>query len=78
MCLLKLTHSQYAHKAVVETISEQIWYFGVWYSTHICCALSLYVMILGIEYDVQRYITPGMLPFEEYSQEPLWTDEENW
>ena len=35
-------------------------------------------MILGIEYDMHWYITTGLLPFEEYSEEQLWTDVEEW
>ena len=78
MCSFKLTQSQYAHKAVVETIGDQIRYFSERRLTHICRTRFLYVVILGIEYDVHRYITTGLLPFEQYSEEPLWTDEESW
>ena len=78
MCSFKLRLSQNAPTAVVETIGDQIQYFSERRLTHICRALSLYTAILGIEYDVHPYITTGLLPFEEFAKEPLWTDEEEW
>jgi len=78
MCSFKLRPSQNAHKAVVETIGDQIQYFSQRRLTHVCCALSRYTAILGIDYDVHPYITTGLLPFEELAKEPLWTDEEEW
>jgi len=78
MCSFKLTQSQYAHKAVVETIGNQIRFFSERRSTHICRALSLYVATLGIEYDVHRYITTGLLTYEEFAEERLWMDEDSW
>ena len=78
MCSLKLTQSQYAHQVVVETVGEQIAYFNEQRLIHICRVLSFYVNILSIEYDVHSYITTGLLPFEEFSEERLWTDEEEW
>jgi len=78
MCSFSLTQSQDAHKAVVEIIGDQIRYFNEWHLIHICRTLSLYAVIRGIEYEVERYITTGLLPFEHYSEERPWTDEEKW
>ena len=35
-------------------------------------------VIEGIGYEVHRYINTGLLPFEEFSEERPWTDEEEW
>jgi len=78
VCATRLTQSQYAHQAVVEIIGYQLRYFEEWRLIHIYRAVSLDTIIPGIEYDVHRYITSGLLPFEEFSEEPLWTDEEQW
>ena len=76
MCSTRLTQSQYAHQAVVETIGDQLQYFKDRHLIHINRTVLLYTVILGIEYDVHRYITTGLLPFEEFSEERPWTDEE--
>jgi len=76
MCSFKLTQSQYAHNAVVETLSHRIRFFSEQRSTHICRQLSYYMVTIGIRYDVHRYITTGLLPNKEYSDERPWQDEE--
>jgi len=72
------THSQYAHQRVVATFGDLIIYFHERGSTHISRALSFSAIIEGVGYEVHRYITTGALPYEEWSEERLWTDEEEW
>jgi len=69
MCSFKLTQSQYAHKAVIETIGDQIEFFRERRLTHISRALPYYAITQGIGYDVHRYITTKLLHFKEYSEE---------
>ena len=76
MCLFKLTKSQYAHKAVVKTIGDQIRFLSEQRSTHLCRQLSWNAVTICIGYDVHRYITTGLLPYEQSSEARLWTDEE--
>jgi len=78
VCSAELTQSQYAHQAVVEVIGDQLRYFEERRLIHIYRVVSLYTIILGIEYDVHWYITTGLLPFEEFSEECPWMDEEEW
>jgi hypothetical protein len=78
MSLFKLTQSRYAHKSVIETIGGEIIVFNQRRLTHISREHSVYTVLIGIGYEVQWYITRGFLRFEEYPDEPLWTDEEEW
>jgi len=68
-CSFKLTQSQYAHKAVVETMGNQIQLFNERHLTHISQALSYYTVTIGIGYHVNRHIPTGIKPFEEYFEE---------
>jgi len=40
--------------------------------------LLFLAIISDIGYEVHRYITTGLLPFEEWSEEQPWTDKEEW
>jgi hypothetical protein len=78
MCSFKLTQSQYAHKAIIENIVDQIQFFNQRCLTHISRKFSYYAFIVGISYEVHQYITTGLLPFEEFSDERPWMDKEEW
>jgi hypothetical protein len=78
MCGRGLTQSQYAHQHLVGTIGEAIFYCNDWGLTHISPYLLFLVIISDIGYEVHRYITTGLLPYEEWLEERPWTDEEEW
>jgi hypothetical protein len=73
-----LTQSQYARQQIVGTIGEGILFCNERGLTHISPYLLFLAVISNIGYDVHRYITTGLLPFEEWSDERPWTDEEEW
>jgi hypothetical protein len=78
MCSSRLIHSQYRHQRVIETFGELIIFCNKQGLTHIS-QITLYLAIIGgVGYDVHRYITTGQLPYTQWSEEQLWTDEEEW
>ena len=78
MCSFKLTHSQYTHPWVIETIGDQIQFLYEQRSSQISRELSYSAFIPGIGYEVHRYFTTGLLPFQEFGEEQPWTDEVDW
>ena len=78
MCSKQMTQSQFTLKAVVEAIRDQIMFFNDRDLTHISRQLSYYAVTLGIGYHIHRYIITGLLPFEQFSEERLWTDKAEW
>jgi len=76
MCSWKPTDCQYAHQRVVETFGDLIIHYNKRGFTHISQALSYSAIIEGVGYDVHRYSTTGPLPYEEWSEEQPWTEEE--
>jgi hypothetical protein len=78
MCSWRPTHAQYAHQRVVATFSDLITYYNERGLTHIFRTRSCSAIIEGVEYEVRRYIATGALPYEEWSEERPWTDEEEW
>jgi len=78
MCSSRLTHFQYAHQRVVATFGNLIQYYNERGLINISWALSYSAIIEGLEYEVHRFITTSALPYEEWSEEWLWTDEEEW
>jgi len=78
MSLWRPTHGQYARQRVVATFGDLIQYYNMQGLTQISRALSYSAIIEAIGYQVHRYITTGALPYEEWSEERLWTDEAEW
>jgi hypothetical protein len=78
MSLLRPTHSQYAHQQLVGTIGEALLYCKERGLTHLSAYLLFLAIISDIGYEVHWYITTGQLPYEEWSEERPWTDEEEW
>ena len=78
MCSWKPTASLYAHQHLVATIGDTILYCNERGLTHISPRLLFLAIINNIGYEVHRYITTGALPYEEWSEERPWTDEEEW
>jgi len=78
MCLKKLPASQYAQQQVVRTFGELIFDFNEQGTTHISRALLYSVGIKGIGFDVNRCITGGILPFEQFGEERHWTYGKEW
>jgi hypothetical protein len=78
MCSWKQTASQYAHQELVATIGDTIIFCNKRGLTHISPHLLFLAIINDIGYDIQRYITTGQLPYEEWSEELPSTDEEEW
>jgi len=78
MCWRRLTHSQYTHQRVVTTFGDLNTYYNEWDSTQISSALSYLAIIDGVGDEVHRFITTGAFPYEEWSEERPWTDEEEW
>jgi len=74
----KLTHSQQTHQGVIATFGDLIEYYNKRGSTHISRALWYSAIIEGVGYEVQSYITTSALPYEEWSEEQLWTDQAEW
>jgi hypothetical protein len=69
MCSWKPTHSQNTHQRVFATCGDLIQYYDEWGLTHISLALSDSPIIEGVAYEVHRYITTSVLPYEEWSEE---------
>ena len=78
MCSWKPTASQFAHQQVVKTICDAIVYCNEQGLTHISPHYSFLAIINNIGYEVHRYISTGSLPYEEFSYDRPWTDEEEW
>jgi len=78
MCLWRPTHSQYTQQRVVATLGDLIIYDDKQGSTHISEALFFSAIVEGVGYEVHRYMTIGLLPYEEWSEQQPWTDEEQW
>ena len=78
MCSWKPTASQYAHQRLIGTIGDTILYCKEQSLTHISPHLLFFAIINNIRYNVHRYVTTGQLHYEEWSEERLWTDEEEW
>ena len=74
----KPTHSQYAHKRVVAIFGDPIIYYNDRILPNISRALSYSAIIKVVGYHVHSDITTGGLPSEEWSEELLWTNEEQW
>jgi len=74
----KLTQSQYRHQQVVRTFGDLIVYYNERGLTHISHILSYAMIIKGIGYDVNRYITTVLWPCKEFSEKRPWTNEEEW
>jgi len=68
MCYNKLTQSQYAHQKVVETFGDLRMFYNQWGSTHTSRIVSYPTVMEGIEYNIGRYITTGLVPFEGFSK----------
>jgi len=69
MSLWRPTHSRYAHQRAVATFNDLIIYFNEWSLTLLTQALSYSAIIAGVRYEVHRFITTGLLPDEEWSEE---------
>jgi len=78
MNLWNPTHSQYIHQRVVATFRDLIPYYKEQGFTHISCILLYLAVIEGVRYEVQKYITTGALPYDEWSEERPCTDEAEW
>jgi len=78
MSLWRPTHSQYAHQRVVVTFGDLIVYYNERGLTNISQGLLYSAITEGVWYKVQRYINTSALPYEEWSKERPWTDEEEW
>jgi hypothetical protein len=74
----KPTPSQYAQQQLVGTMGEGILHFNAQGLTHISPYLLYLAIINNIGYKVHQYITTGLLPYEEWSEQRPWTDEEEW
>ena len=78
MCSWRLTHSQYAHQRVIATFGDLIQYYNQQGLTHSSRALSYSAIIEGVGYEVHRYITTHVLPYEDWSEERPWINQEEW
>jgi len=78
MCSKKLTQSQYAHHLAVRTFAGLIPYHNEGGSTHLSRILLYSAHIEAVAFEVHRYITTLLLPFNEFSKDGLWTDEADW
>jgi len=78
MWLWKPTHSQYAHRRVVATFGVPISYYNEWGLTHISRELLYLAGIEAVWKEVHMYNTTGALLNAEWSEERLWTHEEEW
>jgi len=74
----KLTTSQYPRQELVRVIRDAVVFCNEQRSTHISRHYMFLATINNIGYEVHRYIFTGVLPFEEFYEERLWTDEEEW
>jgi len=68
---MRLTQFQYAHQKNVEHFGDLIVQLDEQALTHISRVVWLFVISISIGYTVHRYVSTGLLPFEEYSEEWL-------
>ena len=78
MCSKRLTQSPLAHQEVVRTFGGPVFYCNKQGLTHISHIPSYSAILDGIAYDMNQYITTGLLPFEEFSEHQPRTDEKEW
>lgn len=69
MCSFKLTQWQYAPQKVVETIRDEIQYSKECHLTDISRVCLHYTISIIVRYEVHRYMSIGLLPFEEFCKE---------
>jgi len=74
----KLTPSQYVYLDVVRIFGDHVYFCNEQGLAHLTESLSYIVIIRHIQYHVHQYLTTGFLHFQEFSEERLWTDEEEW
>jgi len=78
MCSSRLKHSQYSPQRVVASFGDQIQYYNEWGFCYISRAVSYLASTGVVGHEVQRNITTGMSPYEEWSKEWPWPDEGEW
>ena len=71
----RLTRSQYAHQKNVEHFGDLIVQLDEQTLTHTSCVVWHVAISIGIGYPVHRYVSTGLLPFENYSDACLFPGE---
>jgi len=71
----RLTQFRYAHQKQVEFFGDQIFLLEEYHLTDISRGIKLDTVYNSIGYMVNRYLSTGLLPFEEFSEEPLFPGE---
>jgi len=74
----KLTYLQYAYQKVIATCRNLVFYYNEPGLSHISQILLYSAVIEEVGYNLHGYITTGLLPFEQFAEEQLWTDEPEW
>ena len=72
---LRLTQSQYAHQRDVKTFGDLIFDFEGYCLIHISRVIPQYPILEGICYKVHRYLSLGLRPFKEFSENYLFPGE---
>jgi len=71
----RLTQSEYALQKVVESFGNLLFNLSEHNLTHTYRVVFRFTELENIDYQVLRYLNPGLLPFEEYSEELLFDGE---
>jgi len=72
----KYTHAEYALIRVVETFSNLLFTLHEHNSIHTYQVVFRFAQLENIDYLVLRYLNTGLLPFEEFSGEESWNEED--
>ena len=71
-----LTQSQYAHHKLVERFGELIVHLDEQALTDTSQVVWLVVISIDIGFPEHRFISTGIFPFEEYSEDRLFPGQE--
>jgi len=65
----RLTQSQYTHQKNIKHFGDLIVQLDNQALTHISRVVGLFIIRIGIGDPLNRYISTGLLPYEEYSED---------
>ena len=67
----RLTQSEYAIQTIVELFGNFLFSLHEHHLTHTYSVVLCFAELENIDYQVLRYLNTGLLPFEEFSEDPV-------
>ena len=71
----RYTHAEYALIRIVETFGNLLFTLHEHNLTHTYRVVFRFAQLENIDYLVRRYMNTGLLPFEEFSEDGSWNEE---